>query len=77
MNNWQKIIDDNVEKLKIAIPRELVYKRLYLNTIIAMYFMNKWQEWVDIEEEIKDDRVKNYITELYRMERIFEDNSEG
>lgn len=73
---FKERFEKNVAYLKRNVPPDDIYMFTEQTFMAAMFFINKWAEWVDINEEAKRDPIaerwlKNIIDfETMKMEGV-------
>ena len=55
----RKKFEQNVEYLRKNIPPDDIYMFAEQTFMAAMFFIHKWQEWVDLNQACKEDPVAN------------------
>jgi len=61
--------EKNVEYLKRNIPPDDIYMFAEQTFMATLFFLHKWNEWVDINEEAqKDPVVKKWVTNIVGLQ---------
>jgi len=72
----QKKFEKNVDYLKRNIPPDDIYMFSEQTFMAAMYFIHRWAEWVDLNEEAQQDPVtKKWLTNIFALQ-IMKDRDE-
>ncbi len=71
----KKLFEKNVDYLKRNVPPDDIYLFAEQTHMAAMYFLHKWAEWADIEEECQDNLVaRKWVTNILGLQRMKEQN---
>ncbi len=69
------LFEKNVEYLKRNIPEDEIYEFAEQTFMAAVYFIYRWNDWVDINEEcLKDEIAKKWVTNIMALLRCKEKN---
>jgi hypothetical protein len=67
----QKAFESNVMWLKRVVPEEAIFALAEQMIMTAEYFMDRWREWVDIEEETsRDSNVALWVDSIVKIQML-------
>lgn len=60
-----KKFEENVQYLKRNVPPDDIYLFAEQTFMAALFFLHKWSDWTDMNQEMKDDPiVKKWVTNI-------------
>ncbi len=76
--NAENTYRKNVEWLKVNIPRDEIYEFTEQSLIAAEFFLHKWNDWVDVAEECRKDKVTHlWVSNILGIRRLKEKGFSG
>jgi len=72
-----KKFEQNIQYLKRNVPPDDIYMFTEQTFMAALFFLHKWSEWADINEEMKNDEVaRKWVTNIVGFQRLKDMNED-
>lgn len=69
--DWLKKFEKNVAYLQKNIPPDDIYVFAEQTFMSSMFFLSKWSDWIDIEEEMeKDPVVEKWVNNIVGLQKL-------